>query len=655
MRKPSGERCQRRRRDPLLRHVNSETGIRSGVAGFAAKRMHLRGGAAVNIIDHRLVEIALEYVDGQSFERFVNAFYSTLSGIDFVPLGGVRDGGADAVLERGIFEGAKSAYYQASTEENCRRKIRHTVRRLRDFGREPKSLTYVTPRPVQNIDREEEALSHETDVFIKIRDRRWIVAHINTNPATIAAFHSFLAPCVSFLNTIGGVNILTTKDRTPTRSVCVFLSQEVERRRRNSSLLQAVSDSLILWALEGTDPAKGKLMSRDQILEKIETTLPVAKRFIRGVIDARLELMATKQNPTGREVRWHRKEDKFCLPYETRRIAEEENAEDEFLKIRVLETFEERAQRLLDDGNDGEDLSAHRIAQIALLAIELTFEKEGLELAEFLTGQERDVYDCVADQVDEAIQLAGMGGNAAIVTKELALHIVRQAFYRSDETERLFFGKLARTYALLFSIQAEPRLIEYFQGMSANFRLYIGSDLIVRALSEHYLRPQDQMTVNMLTILRDAGSELFLTDFVLDEVVSHLRATDYEFINYFRPNEPYINNDLARHANKILIRAYFYVKNAPVDGQRAPRGWRSFIGQWCSYEDLHRSQGRQQIKGYLVEKFGMIFESAEVLTGLCDETEVHELAQSYCQSKGKRFSHSMTHDKSWQCMLSVKS
>jgi len=167
----------------------------------------------MNIIDHRLAEIALEYVEGHSFERFVNAFYSALTGIEFVPLGGIRDGGADAVLERGMFEAAKQTYYQASTAENYRAKVRHTVRRLRDVGRDPRSLTYVTPRPIQNIDKEEEILTRDTDVFIRIRDRRWIVSQINHNPATIAAFHSFLAPSVSFLTTIGGATILRARPK----------------------------------------------------------------------------------------------------------------------------------------------------------------------------------------------------------------------------------------------------------------------------------------------------------------------------------------------------------------------------------------------------------------------------------------------------------
>jgi hypothetical protein len=43
-----------------------------------------------------VVRIALDRVEGLPFERFANAFYSSLAGVSFVPQGGVKDGGADA-------------------------------------------------------------------------------------------------------------------------------------------------------------------------------------------------------------------------------------------------------------------------------------------------------------------------------------------------------------------------------------------------------------------------------------------------------------------------------------------------------------------------------------------------------------------------------
>lgn len=46
-------------------------------------------------INLQLVEIALDRVGGDTFEHFVNAFYPTIAGEGFCPLGGMHDGGAD--------------------------------------------------------------------------------------------------------------------------------------------------------------------------------------------------------------------------------------------------------------------------------------------------------------------------------------------------------------------------------------------------------------------------------------------------------------------------------------------------------------------------------------------------------------------------------
>ena len=66
--------------------------------------------------------------------------------------------------------------------------------------------------------------------------------------------------------------------------------------------------------------------------------------------------------------------------------------------------------------------------------------------------------------------------------------------------------------------------------MSANFVLYVGADLIIRGLSEHFLGPEDKMTANLFAILSSAGSELILTDRALDEVYTHICAADFEYL-----------------------------------------------------------------------------------------------------------------------------
>jgi hypothetical protein len=48
-----------------------------------------------------LSEIALDKVEGFAFERFAQDFLSALEGRNFVPCGGVKDGGADGLYECG--------------------------------------------------------------------------------------------------------------------------------------------------------------------------------------------------------------------------------------------------------------------------------------------------------------------------------------------------------------------------------------------------------------------------------------------------------------------------------------------------------------------------------------------------------------------------
>ena len=147
-------------------------------------------------------------------------------------------------------------------------------------------------------------------------------------------------------------------------------------------------------------------MTRDETLSKIEEALPSAKQFIRGEFEKRIEVLASKGNSTGREIRYYKKEEKFCLPYETRTIVENENAEDEYLKLQVLELYTQRATELLENTAD---MHPDQVAIIAHRALELTFEKEGLELAEFLSGtSDENYYGAISDQVDEAIEEAGL-------------------------------------------------------------------------------------------------------------------------------------------------------------------------------------------------------------------------------------------------------
>jgi hypothetical protein len=223
-----------------------------------------------------LVKIALDKAEGFQFERFVNDFYPSIVGARFVPVGGMHDGGADAFAGSPVHEevGAPTVFYQASVQEDFRGKIRHTVKRLRESGRDPRSLVYVTSRTISLPDAEERALTRELHVAVQIRDAKYIVAHVNDTAGTMAAFHHHLRHLTDFLRNIGAPGIIAPSSHVRSPAVYVFLEQELARQRGDTTLLESVTDALILWALEGTDPDAGLTMSRQDVLEKISVEIP---------------------------------------------------------------------------------------------------------------------------------------------------------------------------------------------------------------------------------------------------------------------------------------------------------------------------------------------------------------------------------------------
>lgn len=577
--------------------------------------------------------IALERAEGSVFERFFHAFYPAIAGDEFIPLGGTGDGGGDAFQGEAIYAGKQSGcFYQASVTDDYRSKIRHTVKRLIESHRTPTTVIYVTSKIIKFIDREENELSNELGCNIKIRDRAYLTVHMNDSHGARAAFETFLAPKLSFLRSIGGHDGSIRSQITSSPAIYVFLRQELARRQGRSGLVNALADGLITWALEGTDPDQGLFLTESEIVQKIEGAVPAARTVLRGAIPNRLKHLAKELSSATRPVRWHPKKDQYCLSYEHRKNIEDDNAEDEALRLAVVDSFRTRMA-----GKFGTTLTIDQIntaVDVSLLSLNRTFEAEGVELASFILSQQPESSpNTIADHVDACLVERNTKQVEFAQLKEAILENLWGAFYDSTHEERLYFAKLSATYTLLFCLNTEPRIVEYFQNMASDFYLYVGSDIIVRVLSEKYLRAEDQMMTNTLRIIGDAGGKIALTDQVLDEVHSHLEAADYEYRNKYEGVELSIDLAIARNSDRILIRAYYYSRLSPPAGVQGPSDWSEFIEQICGYDDLHGSDGREQIMRFLQAKFGMEYVTEEEVASLCDPFEVERLSTDLQQEK----------------------
>jgi|GEM_PF-1203436 len=572
------------------------------------------------------ISIALDKAEGFPFERFATDFLSSVEGRKFVPLGGVHDGGADGIQSRELFETEKAGvFYQITTEKNHRDKIRKTIERLKKFGREPKTLYYITSNLITHIDKEEDELRELHDTNIRIRDKKYIVSHINDSNGTIAAYKHHLERYTAFLENIGRDKSITSAIHSEDPSVFVFLHHEVTNKLGNRKLIHSITDTLILWALRDTNHDKGIYSSRDEIFNSIIDMFPWAKNYLNAHLNCRLEYMRKKTN-SGRQIRWHNKDKKYCLPFETRQAIQDENREDEALKIAFFEELKLQASDLFSSDDGQYDL----IAKLTHEVIVKVFEKQGLLLSHIIKNDEQNfdkmlvISDCIEFVLNEQTKVKSP---EIELYREHIYNLIRSIFYSSSSTQRNYLYGLSRAYILLFTLKAEPRIIEYFSSMSASLKLFIGSDILVKALSERFLNEEDQVCRNMLKIAVVNGMTLNLSSCVLDEVFWHLKTTNYEFMNHCSEIEQFMTKAIIRNSPKILVRAYFYAKE-----KKLVKTWREYINQFISYENIEFDTGREELKSYLITTFKLKFIENEQLENVVDKEMVQKLVQKLMEN-----------------------
>ena len=605
--------------------------------------------SVLDTIDPRVAEIALSCVGGADFENFCQSFFASTLGNEYVPMGGHHDGGADGALDERIFGNDRmQKFLQASTSSDFKTRIRGTVRRLREVGRDPKSLIYATSVKLKQIDKIEEELSDELECRIIIRDRSYFQHQINESPGTIQAYKSYLEGAASFLSEIGGTNtVKQDQDQDqdlPSKALCVFIGQELDRNQGKIQLLEAVSDSLILWALEGTDPDKEIFLSLKKIRESVLEALPSAKQFFtEDILERRLDILSSKDAKGNRKVRFHRKEKGYCLPYVTRETIREENVEDETLRLKVSDVFTANAFEMIYEISNGADLEDFYLigecVQICHDVIHESFLAQGLEITLFLEQKSDGDANlpAIMDLIGKVIKKRNLTGKEAEIVFQLCWGILRKTYYDSTEAERRYLRKLSRTYVLLFMLKNEPRVVEYFRTMSSRFNLYIGSDLIVKCLSEHLLKPEDQTTKNALKLFYDAGSKLILTDLALDEVWNHLKITHFEFVNNYRAIQHLIDlPPLVELTSKILIKAFFYARIERRTNKKGQLTWESYLNNFLPLPSITNESSKSDLREYLINEFNFKFEDEKTMLREIDKQELDELTEKILENRGDR-------------------
>lgn len=570
-------------------------------------------------VNIELAKTALEKVDGISFEKFANAMFSELIGADYIPLGGTKDWGADGTLNSVAQSNRSTTFYQMSIQDNFRNKIRETVARLREVGRDVKELCYATSITVPRLDIEENELGEELDVIVRIRDGEYLAPRINSSPATLAAYSTYLAPFVTYLSDFSQSSLLGESLHAPNPSVYVFLRNELESRESGGAS-EGLVDGLIVWALRDTNSDAKKFMTPAEVSAQIEKEAPGIIEVIGDAIPKRLKHLSRIPKNQQRPIRHHSSGNKFCIAFDLHKQMRDENLSAEVLRREVIVAY--KARILAADPNADHPF-VDRAAGMSLKALERCIEQEGLEFAAFLRGDsEEDVP--IVKSIESTIYDDAVAMKNVKRYREAIEGVLKVALTNPDENERKLYSRIASVYTILFCLRTEPKVINYFERMASHFSFIVGSDILINALSERFLPETKRVFRNTLRLIKASGGTLILTEPVVDEIQTHINASNQEFKYHYQDAEDAISEEEVDLIDRPLIRAYFQKNLYPV--KNAPKNWQQFLRNYCDPQAIKSTHSKEEIRKYLMTEIGMTYEPRKEIEDKCAKRDVKALA-----------------------------
>lgn len=581
----------------------------------------------MNAIDPVAIGYILERIpNGSIFEKFGQQFIAAqTNSLDFIPVGGTRDGGIDGLEYTWTISGRPNkTIYQFSIQDSPRTKIRNTLERLKQSVPDCKRVYYVTNQIVRDQNELIDNAFDDYGVSLTINDKAWFEAHVNSSPQTINVFRRMEQQhfhAYERSNTI--ISSFDSKDPR----IYVFLRQQIENKSRDYGgkttvhLDEILMDSLILVALEGTDPEKGILRSREEIQKRILEITDINASWVIEILPRRLKALSDK--PT-RRIRHHKKVDQYCLPYETRSEITERNIADHALH----DHFTKSVGALLEDRLNEEDINirSFKPVELALDILRELFHKQGLEFAQFVsTGDGGVLIDQSLDEiVRQKIISVGIPPKVRNAIQFILLEVFRQVIYNGDEHQKEYLAKLSNTYNMLFLLQIDPTLARYFEHVAADLRIYVDSSILIPAMAEYFLEPHNQRYTILLRHARDAGISILVNSYVIGEIENHIRNMKTIFLTEYESREDLFNDRMSViFVEEILIRAYFYAK---LNGQIT--NFREFIEEfvsWRMYGDM-----RGELILWLEDQFGVQFVENEIKL---DPEAVEQLTQALAPLK----------------------
>lgn len=560
--------------------------------------------------------------DGFVFENFALRFLPIILGYDYMPVGGVKDKGIDGLNYIYSRAGFEKNIFQLSTETNTEGKIENSLQKLLDNGIPFDSFVYVTNRAVKNKDTIIDKLLDKFKKSIRIFDQGWFVTHANHSDATINCYYTFIDSYLHEFNKPGKSYVVS--NLAGKSELFVFLRQQLEHHRDDLKIDDLLADTLILFGLEGTDPDKDILKTKEELIVSIKEFVKFDPRILSETIDRRLQVLSTKP----RRIKYHSAKQGFCLPYETRVEIQNRNLAD----AQLLETFYEQTSEIIKKYLKEESVSVRDLTKLIDEIIHSIFYQQGLEFSNYiLHGKSQQVIEKdLQDVINSVVDSSSVVYKNKEKVKTAMLMAIRDIVYNGTIEQKKYFRSLSNTYMMMFLLQWNPQIATYFETMAAKLVIYVCTSILVPALSEYYLTNENKRHWNLLKGASQAGIKLYISDAIIDELKHHYYMLKNKYENLFRNNEQiYLNSEAeTMYIDEIMLRAYFYAKS-----QGKVFNFEDFLSNFI---DPDLKTVKDDLISYLKNEFGITYFNDESLKIKISEEEQIKLTDRLIENKSQK-------------------
>lgn len=557
--------------------------------------------------------------EGKIFEEFAHSFLSKVIGDEFIPVGGTKDKGIDGSLRLYERKTKPTFIYQISTELDIEGKIKDTAKKLMTNNITVNQMVYVTCRKVNDKNGIEDSFLESHNYPLKIFDVDWFATNVVNDEQLVLLYETFIESNLHEFQKPDKSYVVGNFIQDP--RLFVFMRQQFNSTESNIEIEKKLADTLILYGLEGTASETKTLRTADEIKNRVSQLVKFNPKEISDTLDDRLFVLSSKP----RQINYHSPQDAYCLPYPTRLILKERDIEER----EIFSNFQSETVKQLKKYLKDEDVKATKALELIEATIHKIYHRQGIEFSSFvIEGKSKDIIevalpDIVGDVVDNS-HIALKNKNKV---KKALLMTIRNITYNGTKSQREYLRRLSQTYSMMFLLRWDPHLAASFQKIASQLKIYVGTSILIPALSEIFLEPKKRRYWNLLAGANQAGVKLSINQTILDELVNHFGMIRYKYKTQFKPvEEVYLTDEMSTYyVDEIMIRAYLYSKR-----RKKVSTFNEFIEEFAhpSLNDAHRD-----LRNFLEDEFKIQFEDTIQVEKKINVHDLQRLTDELTESK----------------------